>query len=306
MKLPFKKRMVTSLKLPKYGVLLFLVSLFTACTKTLDLNLPFEGPQISVVASIDAAEGVSAFVSRTAPPTGTHLVDELRLTNATVSVFDEDGNEFTVPHRGLGFYELSSLVVEQGKQYRLAVSSAGLETLRSDWVRIPKAVIEPNLEVLITLDTLQPIFLFHTVELLFNGADPSGDTYYLIDVYPDIVNHRTLIYTFLADFDARFCEVAFFQSPFFPDNCIQESTFSFEYIPRINVFDDAGERVSLERLVFALRSIDETYYNFLRDKLALDGQTGVILEPRPSTTNVSGGVGVFLASNSFVEVVAVP
>jgi hypothetical protein len=306
MKLPFKKRMVTSLKLPKYGVLLFLVSLFTACTKTLDLNLPFEGPQISVVASIDAAEGVSAFVSRTAPPTGTHLVDELRLTNATVSVFDEDGNEFTVPHRGLGFYELSSLVVEQGKQYRLAVSSAGLETLRSDWVRIPKAVIEPNLEVLITLDTLQPIFLFHTVELLFNGADPSGDTYYLIDVYPDIVNHRTLIYTFLADFDARFCEVAFFQSPFFPDNCIQESTFSFEYIPRINVFDDAGERVSLERLVFALRSIDETYYNFLRDKLALDGQTGAILEPRPSTTNVSGGVGVFLASNSFVKVVAVP
>jgi hypothetical protein len=306
MKLPFKKRMVTSLKLPKYGVLLFLVSLFTACTKTIDLNLPFEGPQISVVASIDAAEGVSAFVSRTAPPTGTHLVDELRLTNATVSVFDEDGNEFTVPHRGLGFYELSSLVVEQGKQYRLAVSSAGLETLRSDWVRIPKAVIEPNLEVLITLDTLQSIFLFHTVELLFNGADPSGDTYYLIDVYPDIVNHRTLIYTFLADFDARFCEVAFFQSPFFPDNCIQESTFSFEYIPRINVFDDAGERVSLERLVFALRSIDETYYNFLRDKLELDGQTGAILEPRPSTTNVSGGVGVFLASNSFVKVVAVP
>jgi hypothetical protein len=306
MKLPFKKRMVTSLKLPKYGVLLFLVSLFTACTKTIDLNLPFEGPQISVVASIDAAEGVSAFVSRTAPPTGTHLVDELRLTNATVSVFDEDGNEFTVPHRGLGFYELASLVVEQGKQYRLEVSSAGLETLRSDWVRIPKAVLEPNLDFTITLDTRNTIFPSHTIEMDFSGTDPSGDTYYLIDVYPDIVNHRTLIYTFLADFDARFCEVAFFQSPFFPDNCIQESTFSFQYIPQITVFDDAGERVSLERLVFALRSIDETYYNFLRDKLALDGQTGVILEPRPSTTNVSGGVGVFLASNSFVEVVAVP
>jgi hypothetical protein len=207
----------------------------------------------------------------------------------------------------VGFYELASLVVEQGKQYRLEVSSAGLETLRSDWVRIPKAVLEPRLDFTITLDTTRnPLLLHHTIELDFNGTDPSGDTYYLLDVYADMVNHRTLIYTFLADFDARFCEVAFFKNPFFPDNCIQESTFSFEYIPRINVFDDAGERVSLERLVFALRSIDETYYNFLRDKLELDGQTGAILEPRPSTTNVSGGVGVFLASNSFVEVVAVP
>lgn len=293
-------------KLPKYGVFFFLATLFTTCTKTVDLNLPFEGPQISVVASIDPAEGVNAFVSRTAPPTGTHLLDDLRLTNASVSVFDEDGNEFTVPHSGVGFYESASLVVEQGKRYRLEVSSAGLETLRSDWVRIPKAVLEPSLDFTITLDTRNTLFLSHTLEMEFSGTDPSGDTYYLIDAYPDIEDNRTLIYTFLADFDARFCEVAFFNNPFFPDNCIQESTFSFEYIPRINVFDDAGERVSLERLVFALRSIDEAYYNYQRDKLELDGQTGVILEPRPSTTNVTGGVGVFLASNSFVEVIDVP
>lgn len=284
-----------------------LLTCFTACSKTVDLNLPFNGPQIAVVAHIDPAEGVRAFVSQTVAPTGEYLIEELKITNASVIVFDEEGNGTSVPQIRPGFYELPSLVVETGRRYRIEISATSLDTLRSEWVRIPNAVVEPVLESVIMLDERDFGFPNHEIDLFFSGIDPVGDTYYLTEVFLDRVNGIDPGYRFFADFDTRFCESENYNLQFFPDNCMQEDTFSYRYDPNINVINDEGTaRVSMEEIVFALRSIDETYYSYLRDKLRLDGETGAILEARPSTTNVTGGVGVFLASNSFLEVVAVP
>lgn len=307
MQLLFKQPLLQSIGWGKAITLLSLLPFTIACSKTVELNLPFDGPQIAVIANIDPVEGIRAFVSQTAPPTGEFIFDELRISNATVTVFNEEGTASVLPLLRPGFYSLPSFNTEAGQRYRLEVSAAGLDTLRSEWVAIPEAVVAPNLEVTITLDERNIRFLRHEVELVFTGTDPVGETYYLTEAYLDIENGIDPSYVFFADFDTPFCELEEYNYPFFPDNCIQDDIFNFQYDPNINVINDEGtERVPLGEIVFALRSIDENYYNYLRDKLSLDGETGAILEARPSTTNVTGGVGVFLASNSFLEVVEVP
>lgn len=291
----------------KICMVLLLLCLLTRCSKTIDLNLPFEGPQIAVVGHIDPAEGVVAFVSRTAPPTGTHEINEIQLTDATVTVYDEQGNPTIIPHDVEGYYRSSSLVVDQGERYRLETSAEGLDTLRSEWVEIPEAVIQPNLSTILKFDTSRSVRFVEEVALHFEGIDPAGEHFYLAEAYRTDRYGLGMIYEFFADFDTQFCEVERFNRQFFSDKCIQEDSFTFTYIPRVDQFPTfAGEPAPPDQFAFAFRSIDENYYSYQRDRLRLDGQTGVILEPRPSTTNVSGGVGVFLASNSFIELVDVP
>jgi hypothetical protein len=307
MPLLFKKILFEAIGLRKILTLVLVIPFIAACSKTVDLALPFNGPQIAVVAHIDPTGGIRAFVTKTAAPTGEFLIEELQISNATVTVFDEEGNASLVPPLRPGFYELPSFNAVTAQRYRLEISAAGLDTLRSEWVVIPERVVAPDLEVIITLD--EPIIGFpnHEANLFFSGIDPVGDTYYFTRVFLDREGGIDPGFEFFADFDTRFCEAQQYNYFFFPDNCMQEDTFSFQYNPNINVINDQGtERVSMEEVVFALRSIDENYYNYQRDKLRLDGETGAILEARPATTNVTGGVGVFLASNSFLEVVEVP
>ena len=58
-----------------------------------------------------------------------------------------------------------------------------------------------------------------------------------------------------------------------------------------------------DEFVFVVRLLEVTYWSFLRDRQNLDDIRGSILEASsPSISNLEGGYGMFLASNSFLRV----
>ncbi len=280
--------------------------LFSRCTKVLDTNIPFEGSKISVSARIDPAEGFVAFVNKTALPTGDQTLSELTLLGAQVILYSSS-TAFSVPAQGDGFFSLTDISISENDSFRLEITAPLLDTLRSKWVVVPPAIEAPILEEIIELDTIAPApFTYNKVELHFSGIDPLGDNKYLIEVTHNARFPSPILFDFFADFDSESCEVFNFNSIFFPDRCITDEAWNFRLVPDLFLFNFSSQRVEFEDYIFVVRSIDENYFNYQLDRLNLDDIRGVILEPRISTTNVIGGEGLFVASNSFRRVLSRP
>jgi hypothetical protein len=290
-----------------FSIILIFIALLSGCTSViLDTNIPFEGSKISVSARIDPAEGFTAFVNKTAPPTGDQNLNELTLIGAQVTLFSSSAM-FSVPAQGDGFFSLMDIPIRENDSFRLEITAPLLDTLRSKWVVIPPAIEAPLLEEIIQLDTVFPApFTENTVELHFSGIDPPGDNKYLIEVTHNARFSSTILFDFFADFDSESCEVFNFNSIFFPDRCFSNEAWNFKLVPDLFLITFSGERIEFEDYIFVVRSIDENYFNYQLDRLNLDDVRGIILEPRPSVTNVTGGEGLFVASNSFRRVLTRP
>jgi hypothetical protein len=259
-----------------------------------------------VGARIDPAEGFIAFVNKTAPPTGDQTLSELALPGAQVILYSSSA-VFSVPAQGDGFFSLTNIPISENDSFRLEITAPLLDTLRSKWVVIPPAIEAPILEEIIELDTIVPApFTYNRVELHFSGIDPSGDNKYLIEVTHNVRFPSLILFDFFADFDSESCEVFNFNSIFFPDRCITDEAWNFRLVPDLFLFNFSGQRVEFEDYIFVVRSIDENYFNYQLDRLNLDDIRGIVLEPRTSVTNVTGGEGLFVASNSFRQVLTRP
>ncbi|WP_245748673.1 DUF4249 family protein [Neolewinella agarilytica] len=272
----------------------------------MDTNIPFEGPRISVTARIDPSEGFTAFVNQTAPPTGDQTLSTLTLPEAQVILYSSS-EAFFVNSQGDGFFSLTNIPISESDSFRLEIIAPNLDTLKSKWVIIPPGIEDPFLEEIIELDTIVPDpFTYNRVRLNFSGIDPPGDNKYLIEVTHNVNFSSTLFFDFFADFDSESCEVFNFNSIFFPDICFTNEAWEFTLVPDLFLFTFGGQRLEFEDYIFVVRSIDENYFNYQLDRLNLDDLRGIILEPRASVTNVTGGEGLFVASNSFRRVLARP
>lgn len=291
----------------KFYTLLVLSISLSGCTKELDIVIPFEGSKISVSARIDPAEGFIAFVSQTAPTSGIQQLSELSIDGAEVILYSSSDRLF-VPQQGDGLFKLTDILITENDSFRIEITAPSFDTLKSDWVVIPPAIENPVLEEIIELDTLlPPPFNNDLVELHFSAIDPPGANRYLIELKHNASQPSTIFFDFFANFDTESCEVFNYNSIFFPDKCIQNEAFGFTTIPYLQFFDNNDERITEPiEYVFTVKSIDQNYHNYLLDQLNLDDIRGVILEPRISTTNVRGGEGLFVASNSFRRILRTP
>ncbi len=291
----------------KLHTLIILSILLAGCTKELDTFIPFDGSKISVSAIIDPAEGFIAFVSKTAPASGVQQLSELRIDGAEVILYSSSAR-LLVPQQEDGLFRLTDMLIAENDSFRLEITAPLLDTLRSDWVVIPPAIENPVLEEIVELDTLlPPPFNDNLVELHFSAIDPPGANRYLIELKHDANQPSRVYFDFFADFDTESCEVFNYNSIFFPDKCIENEAWGFTAIPYLQFYDNNNE-IIIEPIdyVFTVRSIDENYHSYLLDLLGSDDIRGVILEPRLSTTNVRGGEGLFVASNSFKRVLRTP
>ena len=284
----------------------FLLTL-AACTKEFDYRYDFPGDAIAVSARIDPAEGVRAFVTRGVPPQGTFDVAGLALPTARVEVVREDGIRLTAGFlEGAAFYVPPDTAIVAGRRYRLEVSHPDYPPVVSEWVTIPPAITNATVT---RTDGRDSDSNEEVSVLSFSATDPAGPNYYLIEVYPAGYPTYQFQNRFAAAFNTEFCEFYNYHPStgvFFPDRCFDGEAWSFTMAVTDREFLTAGNSLAYGDFLFVIRHLDATYWSFLQDRVNLDDIRGSILEASaPSTANVTGGYGVFLASNSFVRVFSV-
>ncbi len=289
------------MKLFLYGLLA--AGLLTACTKEVDYNYDFPGDAIAVVARIDPAEGVTAYVTRGVPPQGTFDLPELTLPDARVEVVTEEGTRLRADFvSGAEFRYPVDSAITAGRRYRLEVTHPDYPPVVSEWVTIPSVIPDVVIE---RRGATDPFSGNEVSELSFTGLDSTGTDYYLVESYPAGSYRAHFQVRLNADFDTEFCELYNYHLPygiFFPDLCFNGEDWSFTLAVDEKEFLGGNSPVVYDQFVFAVRHIDATYWSYQLDRLNLDDIRGSILEAiSPSTSNVIGGYGVFLASNSIVR-----
>jgi hypothetical protein len=275
--------------------------LLTACIKEVDYLFTFPGDAMAVVARIDPAEGVTAYLTRGVPPLGEHVLTDLVVDDALVEVIRRSGERSRLRYRGDARYNLpDASFVQAGEQYRLEVSHPDYDTIVSEWVTIPRpienVVIEQELELDEEMETIS--------RLQVSATDPRGENYYLFEVVADAWNRPQFDLNLDAAFDSEFCEFYDYHPPygiFFEDACFDRGEFELRAVVKLDGVLNLPPEVLYSNYLIILRHIDPTYYAYQLDRRALEDNRGTILEaPSPSTSNVSGGYGVFLASNSII------
>ncbi len=282
---------------------LLAAGLLTACTKEVDYNYDFPGDAIAVVARIDPAEGVIAYVTRGVPPQGTFNLPELTLPDARVEVMTEEGTRLRANFvSGAEFRYPVDSVITAGRRYRLEVTHPDYPPVVSEWVTVPPAISDVTIERRTRVD--QNIGQ-EVTDLSFTASDPLGSDYYLIEAYPSGSYDFQLQVELKADFDTEFCELYDYHPPngiFFRDICFDGEKLDFLLTVEGEEFLYPGSPIQYDHFVFAVRHLDPVYWAYQLDNLNLDDIRGSILEAiSPSTSNVTGGYGVFLASNSIVR-----
>ena len=291
----------------KLWSLTILLVVLTACTKEVGYRYDFPGDAIAVSARIDPAEGVRAFVTRGVPPQGKFNVPELALPDARVEVVREDGVRFRADFKaGAEFVVAPDSAIVADRRYRLEVSNPDYPPLTSEWVTIPPPIANAAIR---RSNGLDPDSNEEVSVLTFSATDAAGPDYYLIEVYP--VGYPTYQFQnrFDAAFNAEFCELYNYHPQtgvFFPDLCFDGEEWQFTMTVTDKEYLNQFSSVVYSDFVFVLRHLDATYWSYLMDRINLEDIRGTILEASaPSTGNVTGGYGVFLASNSFVRVFSV-
>lgn len=273
------------------------------CTKEVTYSYDFPGKAIAVVARIDPTEGFTAYVTQGVPPQGSYEIEDLMIDNAVVEVVRDDGTRLQAAYKGDAQYQTESTsFFESNRRYRLEITHPDYPKVTSDWVDIPLPIEAASLERRTRIDNSKNQ---EVTDLLFSGRDPDGADFYLVEVYADGGFQPQFQVELSADFDSEFCELYNYHPPngiFFRDLCFDHASFNFTLTLEENEFQVSGAPFTYNDFVFAIRHLDSTYYNFQLDRLNLDDIRGTILEASsPSTSNLTGGYGVFLASHSFVR-----
>ncbi len=139
---------------------------FTACTKEIDLDLDDQSNKVVIEATVNEGPGphtvsLSRSVSFGSPN------EFPAISNATVTLSDDQGNSEQLTETGPGIYTTSSMDGVQGRNYQLAVTVSG--TSYSAQCRMPLAVPLDTVRVdsLLVLGTYQKV-IFAACE------DPAG------------------------------------------------------------------------------------------------------------------------------------
>ena len=278
-----------------------------ACTKEVTYSYDFPGKAIAVVARIDPTEGFTAYVTQGVPPQGSYALEDLIIDDAVVEVVSDDGTRLQAAYEGDARYQAeSNSSFESNRRYRLEITHPDYPKVISDWVIIPSPIEAASLERQTRVDNNKNQ---EVTDLFFSGEDLDGEDFYLVEVYADGGSQPQFQVELSADFDSEFCELYNYHPPngiFFRDLCFDNESFNFTLTLEENEFQVSGAPFTYDSFVFAIRHLDSTYYNFQLDRLNLDDIRGTILEASsPSTSNLTGGYGVFLASQSFVRRFAV-
>lgn len=281
-----------------YPILLACTLFFLSCQKTLDYEVDFPGEQLVIIGTVspDAAE---VYITKSIAPYGDYqLIEDLMITDAQVFLYS-DTLLGALEHRGGGRYtNPETMRLNAGTKYRLEVVHDQLGTAISRLVRIPEPILDLTADLNFTGErwpSNQP-----EARLSFSLQDRPGVNYYIYDIRPDLPDVYPLRSAFPAgERNFEFCGIYY---DYMLDTCFDGESFALAFYFGLDgqIHLPSREVLEFNRLRFRLASISPEYYQFLYDKRPLETEAGIV-DPRPTYTNIEGGLGVFMGLNEEIR-----
>jgi hypothetical protein len=280
----------------KYSIFLVIIVL-TACELVVDLDVPFDGEQLTInsLFNPDSVWRVSVSLNR-------YVLDNRpykRVTNATVIVSDENGPVETLVHDGNGVYRSENGKPQARKAYTLSASSVVHGTVHAESL-IPPAALVSNVEIQSSEFNGEPS---SRISLQISD-EPTTDNYYAIsvEVGNEFLNSQTL-------------EVMSYRFPVVlgrNDNGFENEQISndnhllikdvFYTGPQLDVTVHSPDWNLLHSgsIFITVKTVSKDYYDFILTS-SLQNQTSgnPFAQPVQVYSNVQNGFGIFAGFSSF-------
>jgi hypothetical protein len=283
-----------------YLLLFLLIWVGYSCRKVVDYEVDFPGEQLVIIGTVSPHSGARVYITKSIPPNGPYQVIEgLMVTDAEVYLYS-DTLIGLLQHSGDGLYtNPAGMSFQAGESYRVEVVHPDLGTAESAAVRIPEDIQQLNAD----MDFTGKLWPSNEPEarLPFSFRDRPGENYYSYEIRPNIPGAYAFYGAFpVGEKNFEFCGI---YHTYMLDTCFDGEFFEMAFhfgLDGIAHLESGEERV-YNRLRFELASLSPEYFRFLNDKRPLESGLGVA-DPAPTYSNVSGGLGVFMAFNEQVRI----
>lgn len=283
-----------------YILLFLLIGVSYSCRKVVDYEVDFPGEQLVIIGTVSPNSGAKVYLTKSIAPYGDYqVIEELMITDAEVFIYSDSLIGALEHSRGGLYSSPPDMPFRAGESYYVEVVHTELGMATSAAVKVPEDIQQLDAD----LDFTGKLWPSNEPEarLPFSFQDLPGENYYTYEIRPNVpgayqffgaypVGEKNfefcgIYHTYMLDtcFDGEFFEMAFH--------------FGLDGEARLS----SGEERVYNQLRFELASISPEYYQFLYDKRPLESGLGVA-DPRPTFTNIEGGLGVFMAWNESVRI----
>ncbi len=280
-------------------VFLSIAMLAAACSKEVDMIIPYTGDQLVVNGLLSPQQVVKVSVSRTAPVIGP-IQNNLAVEDAMVSLSRENQFVEVLSHTGGGVYASPSGFTPQvGQSHHFVIEGAGGEKLTTDRQTIPPAPLVTELRyqadaVLPLNDNSNAGGLYLTV------VDTLPQGFYAIDVRGFRLAEEVAINVWAlneTDEVASACGFIGGNDTFdFSKSCFADNVYQTQYGVETTGFLN-GEEVDCTHLEVSVTKISEDYYRYLETSVQPEGIDLAFTEPQIVFSNVTGGYGIVGATH---------
>lgn len=282
-----------------YILLFLLIGVSYSCRKVVDYEVDFPGEQLVIIGTVSPNSGAKVYLTRSIAPYGDYqVIEELMITDAEVFIYGDSLIGALEHSRGGLYSSPPGMPFRAGESYYVEVVHAELGMATSAAVKVPEDIQQLDAD----LDFTGKLWPSNEPEarLSFSFQDRPGENYYTYLVRPNFPGSSFFSVFPVGEKNFESCGI---NNTYMLDTCLDGDVFElalhFGLDGRARLA--SGEERIYNQLRFELASVSPEYYQFLTDKQSLESGLGVA-DPKPTFTNINGGLGVFMAWNESVRI----
>ena len=283
--------------------LILTVIVLNSCReRELSVEFPYEGDRMVVYCLLNPTEVVSVRVSKTYPPTGKVVYDDI--DEAEVLLYENDKLVERLAYTNKGIYQSSSHFKPKGGYvYSLKINAPTLPsitTTQEEVPTMPKIVsCEFDRKIESTMNKGKPARKL----ILKMKDDLNKVNFYSVRADGVWQNNKSGLSGFALDQASGSESPCYFMhwgSLILSDACFQNSIYELNRGYETDAFfniDNTFKAKDLDRIVVQIRQLNKSYYEYCRTFYNAEDLEKAFIPPYPQYNNIIGGYGIFGACN---------
>jgi hypothetical protein len=276
-----------------FSFLLILTILLHACSKELDITIPYDGDKLFIYGNIEHKKPLSIGVGRTVSPIGTSDIPN-EITNAIVKLWEDDTIFVSqLTYKGNGIYKTDYLA-DSTHTYHITVTAEGYPDAKSGRVKIPTAPIISHSPFYIDYNcTFNESPCLHT---LFTITDPANSKdYYGFQVVENYTDKQQSGYAQIYPHNFVCPEIE--NNPNFSDLCFNGKSIQLKIKAPSNRTSE-----NFTGYLFQFFKLDENLAKLSAVPYRYDGFFQIFTPAANTPSNIEGGYGMFGAVSRYTTV----